>query len=162
MTFPLMFLAAITIVCGWLLPFGHLVSSNGHAYDIHLDTQVAVTSIIVALVAIALATWMYARDRQPVADMLARRFSTLHRAAYKRFYMDEIWLFITKKIIFRCVSTPLAWFDRHVIDQFMNFMAWATNASGESVQPIQSGKVQSYAIWFMGGIVVLTMILLLN
>ena len=162
MTFPLMFLAAITIVCGWLLPFGHLVSSNGHAYDIHLDTQVAVTSIIVALVAIALATWMYARDRQPVADMLARRFSTLHRAAYKRFYMDEIWLFITKKIIFRCVSTPLAWFDRHVIDQFMNFMAWATNASGESVQPIQSGKVQSYAIWFMGGIVVLIMILLLN
>ena len=162
MTFPLMFLAAITIVCGWLLPFGHLVSSNGHAYDIHLDTQVAVTSIIVALVAIALATWMYARDRQPVADMLARRLSTLHRAAYKRFYMDEIWLFITKKIIFRCVSTPLAWFDRHVIDQFMNFMAWATNASGESVQPIQSGKVQSYAIWFLGGIVVLTMILLLN
>lgn len=162
MTFPLMFLTAITIVCGWLLPFGHLVSSNGHAYDIHLDTQVAVTSIIVALVAIALATWMYARDRQPVADILARRFSTLHRAAYKRFYMDEIWLFITKKIIFRCVSTPLAWFDRHVIDQFMNFMAWATNASGESVQPIQSGKVQSYAIWFMGGIVVLTMILLLN
>lgn len=162
MTFPLMFLAAITIVCGWLLPFGHLVSSNGHAYDIHLDTQVAVTSIIVALVAIALATWMYARDRQPVADMLARRFSTLHRAAYKRFYMDEIWLFITKKIIFRCVSTPLAWFDRHVIDQFMNFMAWATNASGESVQPIQSGKVQSYAIWFLGGIVVLIMILLLN
>lgn len=162
MTFPLMFLAAIAIVCGWLLPFGHLVSSNGHAYDIHLDTQVAVTSIIVALVAIALATWMYARDRQPVADMLARRFSTLHRAAYKRFYMDEIWLFITKKIIFRCVSTPLAWFDRHVIDQFMNFMAWATNASGENVQPIQSGKVQSYAIWFLGGIVVLTMILLLN
>lgn len=162
MTFPLMFLAAITIVCGWLLPFGHLVSSNGHAYDIHLDTQVAVTSIIVALVAIALATWMYARDRQPVADMLARRFSTLHRAAYKRFYMDEIWLFITKKIIFRCVSTPLAWLDRHVVDQFMNFMAWATNASGESVQPIQSGKVQSYAIWFLGGIVVLTMILLLN
>lgn len=162
MTFPLMFLAAITIVCGWLLPFGHLVSSNGHAYNIHLDTQVAVTSIIVALVAIALATWMYARDRQPVADMLARRFSTLHRAAYKRFYMDEIWLFITKKIIFRCVSTPLAWFDRHVIDQFMNFMAWATNASGENVQPIQSGKVQSYAIWFLGGIVVLTMILLLN
>lgn len=162
MTFPLMFLAAITIVCGWLLPFGHLVSSNGHVYDIHLDTQVAVTSIIVALVAIALATWMYARDRQPVADMLARRFSTLHRAAYKRFYMDEIWLFITKKIIFRCVSTPLAWFDRHVIDQFMNFMAWATNASGENVQPIQSGKVQSYAIWFLGGIVVLTMILLLN
>ncbi len=160
MTFPLMFLAAITIVCGWLLPFGHFVSANGEAYDIHLDTQVAATSIIVAIIAIAIATWMYARNRQPVADMLATRFSTLHRAAYKRFYMDEIWLFITKRIIFRCVSTPLAWFDRHVVDQFMNFIAWGANATGESVQPMQSGKIQSYTMWFLGGIIVLTVMLL--
>ena len=103
---------------------------------------------------------MYARDRQPVADMLATRFNTLHRAAYKRFYMDEIWLFITKRIIFRCVSTPLAWFDRHVVDQFMNFMAWGANATGESVQPMQSGKIQSYTMWFLGGIIVLTVMLL--
>lgn len=160
MTFPLMFLAAITIVCGWILPFGHLVSANGEAYDIHLNAQVAATSIIVAVIAILLATWMYAREKQPVADMLAARFSTLHRAAYKRFYMDEIWLFVTKKIIFRCISIPLAWFDRHVIDQFMNFMAWSANAAGESVQPLQSGKVQSYTMWFLGGVIVLTIMLL--
>ena len=160
MTFPLMFLAAITIVCGWILPFRHIVSANGEAYDIHLNAQVAATSIIVAVIAILLATWMYAREKQPVADMLAARFSTLHRAAYKRFYMDEIWLFVTKKIIFRCISTPLAWFDRHVIDQFMNFMAWSANAAGESVQPLQSGKVQSYTMWFLGGVIVLTIMLL--
>ena len=160
MTFPLMFLAAITIVCGWILPFGHSVSANGEAYDIHLNAQVAATSIIVAVIAILLATWMYAREKQPVADMLAARFSTLHRAAYKRFYMDEIWLFVTKKIIFRCISIPLAWFDRHVIDQFMNFMAWSANAAGESVQPLQSGKVQSYTMWFLGGVIVLTIMLL--
>lgn len=160
MTFPLMFLAAVTIVCGWILPFGHFVSANGEAYDIHLNAQVAITSIIVAVIAILLATWMYARDKQPVADMLAKRFSTLHRAAYRRFYMDEIWLFVTKKIIFRCISTPLAWFDRHVIDQFMNFMAWSTNAAGESVQPLQNGKVQSYTMWFLGGVIVLTVMLL--
>lgn len=115
---------------------------------------------MVALIAIALATWMYARDKQPVADMLAKRFPTLHRAAYKRFYMDEIWLFVTKKIIFRCISTPLAWFDRHVIDQFMNFMAWSTNAAGEAAQPIQNGKIQSYTMWFLGGVIVLTVMLL--
>ena len=160
MTFPLMVLAVITIVCGWILPFGHFVSANGHAYDIHLNVQVAITSIVVALIAIALATWMYARDKQPVAEMLAKRFATLHLAAYKRFYMDEIWLFVTKKIIFRCISTPLAWFDRHVIDQFMNFMAWSTNAAGESAQPLQNGKIQSYTMWFLGGIIVLTVMLL--
>ncbi len=160
MTFPLMFLALVTIVCGWAFPFGHYISANGHAYDIHLDARVAATSIVVALIAIALATWIYARDRQPAAEMLAKRFATLHRAAYKRFYMDEIWLFVTHKIIFRCISTPLAWFDRHVIDQFMNFMAWSTNAAGEAAQPIQNGKIQSYTMWFLGGVIVLTVMIL--
>ena len=168
MTLPLMILAAITVVAGWLpmgeagwMPFGHFVSSNGLAYSIHLDMQVAVTSIVVALIAIGLATWMYASSNQSFAEGLAVRFSTLHRAAYKRFYMDEAWLFVTKKIIFGCVSTPLAWFDRHVIDGFLDFMAWSTNALGETVQPIQSGKIQSYTMWFLGGIIVLALVLLL-
>ena len=161
MTLPLVILAAITVVAGWAMPFGHLVSSNGHAYDIHLDTTVAATSIVVAVIAILIATWMYAGKTQPVADMLQKKFSGLHHAAYRRFFMDEVWMFVTKKIIFRCVSTPLAWFDRHVIDQFMNFMAWSTNAAGETVQPMQSGKIQTYTMWFLGGIIVLTAALIL-
>ena len=161
MTFPLMFLAAVTLVAGFI-PFGHFVSSNGELYDIHLDWSVAATSIVVAVLSIALATWMYAREKQPVADALACRFATLHRAAYRRFYMDELWLFVTKKIIFRCISTPLAWFDRHVIDQFMNFMAWGAQASGEELQPIQSGKIQSYTMWFLIGVIVLTLVLLIG
>ena len=161
MTLPLIILAAITVVAGWAMPFGHFVSSNGHAYDIHLDTTVAATSIVVAVLAIILATWMYAGKTQPVADMLQKKFSGLHHAAYRRFFMDEVWMFVTKKIIFRCVSTPLAWFDRHVIDQFMNFMAWSTNAAGETVQPMQSGKIQTYTMWFLGGIIILTAALIL-
>ena len=114
MTFPLMVLAAITIFGGFI-PFGEFVSSNGHAYTIHLKASVAVTSVVVAVVAIALATWMYARDRQPVADMLARRFPRLHRAAYKRFYMDEIWMFVTKRIrlhgltVMLSISSSISW-----------------------------------------------------
>ena len=161
MTLPLLILAAITVVAGWAIPFGHLVSSNGEAYDIHLDTTVATTSIVIAVIAILIATWMYAGKTQPVADMLQKKFSGLHHAAYRRFYMDEVWIFVTKKIIFRCISTPLAWFDRHVIDQFMNFMAWGTNAAGETAQPIQSGKIQTYTMWFLGGIIVLTAALIL-
>ena len=160
MTVPLAFLALVTVGAGFI-PFGRFVSANGHAYDIHLDWTVACTSIVVAVAAIALATWMYARDRQPVADMLAARFSRLHRAAYRRFYMDEAWLFVTKRVIFRCVSVPVAWFDRHVVDQFMNFMAWGANAAGESVQPVQNGRIQTYTWWFLSGIIVLTAVLLL-
>lgn len=159
MTFPLMVLAAVTCLAGFI-PFGHFVTGDGLSYDIHLDGGVAATSCVVAVLAIALATFMYARSEQPVADALARRFPKLHRSAYRRFYMDEAWLFVTKRIIFRCVSAPLAWFDRHVIDGFMNFLAWATRASAEEVQPMQSGRIQAYVIWFLSGIILLTLVLL--
>ena len=161
MTVPLMILAAITIVAGWILPFGHFVSSDGKAYDIHIDTGVAAISLVVALFAIGLATYMYARSSQPLADSLARRFSGLHKAAYRRFYLDEIWLFVTKKIIFNCISTPIAWFDRHVIDNFMNMLAAGTQACGTLIRPVQTGKIQTYTIWFFAGIIILTVILLL-
>lgn len=160
MTIPLMFLAAVTCLAGFI-PFGDFVSSNGEAYTIHLDGQVAVTSVSFAVVSIVIATWMYARSRQPFADKLAKTFSGLHRAAYHRFYIDEIYQFITHKIIFGCISAPIAWFDRHVIDQFMNFIAWGTNASGEEIRGWQSGNVQQYTMVFLGGALALVLILLL-
>lgn len=160
MTIPLMVLAGITCVAGFI-PFGHLVSSNGEAYTIHLDTTVMITSLCVAITSILIATWMYAGDKQPVAAMLAKQFKGLHKAAYSRFYLDEIWIFITKKIIFRCISTPIAWFDRHVIDQFFNFTAWGTNAAGEEIRGMQSGNVQQYCMWFLAGSLILTLILIL-
>ena len=160
MSFPLIFLAAVTCVAGFI-PFGHFVSSNGQSYDIHLNTQVAITSVCIAVVAIVLATIMYLREQQPIADRLAATFKTLHEAAYRRFYMDEIWMFVTKKIIFRCISTPLAWWDRHVIDQFFNFTAWSAQASADEVRGMQSGRIQSYCIWFLLGALVFTLMLLL-
>ena len=159
MTFPLLFLALVTCVAGFI-PFGHFVSSDGTIYDIHIEPSVAAVSIIVAVVAILLATGMYFRERQPVAAMLQRRFPRLHEAAYRRFYMDEVWLFVTKRIIFRWVSRPLAWFDRHVIDQFFNFTAWGANATAEEIQPMQSGNIQSYTIWFFVGIIGIALFML--
>ena len=160
MTFPLMFLAAVTCVAGFI-PFGEFVSSNGEAYTIHLDGQVALTSVCIAVVSILIATFMYMRKQQPVAEKLARTFKTLHTAAYHRFYMDEVWLFVTKKIIFRCISTPIAWWDRHVIDQFFNFIAWGTDATADEIRDMQNGSIQSYCIWFLSGVVILTLMLLL-
>lgn len=163
MTFPLMFLAAVTVVGGWqfILPFGHFISANGHSYDIHLDPTIAVTSVVIAVIAIALATFIYAKEKQPVADALARRFRGLWTAAYHRFYIDEIYQFITHRIIFRCISTPIAWFDRHVVDGFFNFLAWSSNAGSDSIRTLQSGRVQQYALVFLLGVLALILILLL-
>lgn len=159
MTLPLVFLALVTCVAGFI-PFGEFVSSDGQAYHIHIDPAIAAVSLTVSLSAIGLATWMYARDRQPVADMLASKFSVLHKAAYNRFYIDSIWLFITKKVIFRCISAPIAWFDRHVIDGFFNLCGKATAWLSEKIRPMQNSNIQQYTIWYLAGAVVLVIILL--
>lgn len=160
MTVPLIILSVITVTCGWVVNFGSFVSASGQDYQIHLDTQVAVTSCVIAVISIALATYIYKGEKQPVADMLYRRFPKLHRAAYKRFYMDEVYMFVTHKIIFRLVSTPIAWFDRHVVDGTFDFLAWGANESGESMRGWQSGDVRHYAVWFLSGVVALTLVLL--
>lgn len=161
MTFPLIFLAAVTCVAGFI-PFGTLVSSNGEAYHIHLDATVAVTSVLIAILSIAIATWMYARSSQPVADKLGKRFKGLHTAASHRFYIDEVYQFVTHKIIFRCISTPIAWFDRHVVDGFFDFLAWGTHATSDEIRDFQSGQVQQYAFVFLLGTLALIVTLLLT
>ena len=160
MTLPLVVLAVVTLGAGFI-PFGHFVSSNGTAYDIHIDTTVATTSLCVAAAGILIASWMYARGRQDVAESLASRFRTLHTAAYHRFYIDEVYQFITHRIIFRCISTPIAWFDRNVVDGFMNMLARGANGASYAIRGMQSGSIQRYCIWFLGGALVLTIILLI-
>ena len=160
MTLPLLFLSAVTCVAGFI-PFGKLVSSDGTAYAIHIDRGVAGVSLCVAAAAIALATWMYLRERQTVADALAARFRGLHKAAYHRFYIDEVYQFVTHRVIFACISAPVAWFDRHVVDGLMNLVARVTNGAAYVIRDMQSGSVQRYCIWFLGGALGLTIFLLL-
>ncbi len=160
MSFPLMFLAAVTLVAGFI-PFGTLVSSNGEAYHIHLDTLVASISVCVAVIAIIIATIFYRKPEQTIPNMLGKKFRGLHTAATHRFYIDEVWMFITHKIIFRCISTPIAWFDRHVVDGFMNFLAWSTQEASFSIRGFQSGRVQQYAYVFLIGALVIIVGLLL-
>ena len=170
MTIPLIVLCVITVgvgiystlggFLGWEGSFGSFVSASGKDYVIHFDTQIALTSTVIAILSICLATYIYKGESQPIADRLYKTFPKLHRAAYKRFYQDEIWQYVTHRIIFRCVSTPIAWFDRHVVDGTFNFMAWGANEAGESIRPWQSGDVRQYAVWFLTGTVALTLILL--
>ena len=160
MTLPLMLLAVVTIVAGFI-PFGHFISSNGEAYNIHLDWSVAGTSIAVAVVSIAIATYIYAGSRQPVADTLAHRFKGLWTAAYHRFYLDEVYQFITHRIIFGCICRPIAWWDRHVVDGFFNFLAWSAEATSDEIRGLQSGRIQQYTFVFLLGTLALILLLLL-
>lgn len=158
MTVPLVILAIITLFAGFI-PFGKFISSDGLAYTIHMDWAVAASSVGVAAIAIGIATFFYKKECD-VPSRLARMFPRFYQAACNRFYIDEFYLFVTKRIIFNCISRPVAWFDRHVIDGTMNGMAFATQQSARLIRGFQSGQVQQYAFVFLCGTLLIAALML--
>ena len=159
MLFPLIFLATVTVFAGWAIPFGNFVSSDGVAFHSELDMTTATISVVVALLSIALATVFYMKDSKTPAK-LATTFSGLHKAASHRFYVDEVYMFITKKVIFNNISTPIAWFDRHVIDATMNGFANVTQWTSRRIKGFQSGEVQHYAfVILLGAIMIAALVI---
>lgn len=156
MTIPLIILAVITLFAGFI-PFGDFVSSNGQPYAIHLDWNVATASIIIALIAIGIATFFY-KTKNDIPDRLQNMYLPFYNAAYHRFYIDEFYLFVTKRIIFNCVSRPIAWFDRHVIDGTMNGMAFVTERLSLAIKGLQSGQIQQYAFVFLLGTLLIVLL----
>jgi NADH-quinone oxidoreductase subunit L len=151
MTIPLLFLAAASCLAGFI-PFGEFVSSDGAVLQTHIHWEIAAPSIAIALTGIITAMVFY---RKPVLISQKIRLSlgSIHTAAEKKFYGDEIYMFITKTIIFNGISRPIAWFDRNVIDSSMNSIAATTNYFSEKIKWVQSGQVQLYTWWYIAGTV---------
>ncbi len=153
MSLPLVFLASVSVVAG-LIPFGKFVTWQGHEYIIHMNWSVACTSVVVALCGILLAMRMYLKENALPARVKAF-WPWLHEAALHRFYWDEIYLFITHKIIFNCICRPIAWFDRHIIDGTMDSFAIMANKASWAIRGFQSGSVQMYVWWYLIGALLL-------
>lgn len=139
------------------IPFSHYVTNNGVPFDTEFSISFSVLPVLVGVMGIAVAFLLYQKQNDR-AQKIAAALGGLYRAAYHKFYIDEIYLFITKKIVFNLVGRPAAWFDRNVVDGTMNGIAWTTGKISVAIKGIQSGRVQSYAIYFFGGVVLLTII----
>jgi NADH-quinone oxidoreductase subunit L len=156
MTIPLMVLAFGSIFAGFL-PFHALVTSDGMPFEAHIDWSIAIPSVLVGLVGIAIATMMYFKVSL-LPDKMANNFGSFYKWAYHKFYMDEVYLFVTKKIIFRYISEPVAWFDRHVVDATMVGIATTTEKTSHLIKGMQSGRIQQYGYVFVTGAIALVLI----
>lgn len=154
MTVPLMIFAAASTISGFI-PFNRLVTSDGSPFPLHTEWSVALPSILIAVAGTALA-WVMYRKPSGLPDRLAGSFKHAYTWSYNKFYMDEVYLFVTKRIIFNLVSRPVAWFDRHVVDGMMNGIAGMTTWISRTIKGIQSGQVQKYGYAFVSGVILLT------
>lgn len=156
MKIPIIILTVCTVLAG-LVPFGKLVTSDGSVLPTHMDPGFSIAPVILALAGIGLAAWLYKKETNKPRK-IAASMGALYKTAYRKFYIDEIYLFITKKIIFNLVGRPAAWFDRNIVDGFMNLVAISTAKTSEVIKVWQSGRIQSYTMYFFGGVAALAVI----
>ncbi len=156
MNAPLIILSICTVLAGFV-PISSWVTSDGAPLKSHINMGFSAFPVLMAAAGILLATYLYkTQNSRPQA--IASALGSSYRAAYKKFYIDEVYLFITKKIIFNGIGRPAAWIDKNIVDGFMNLLATTTAKLSAMIKGLQSGKVQNYALYFFGGIIGLALL----
>ena len=151
MLLPLLLLAVGAAAAGFI-PFGHFVSSDGTALENNFHLQFSIAPVILGLAGIFTAMWLYKKQNNK-PDKIVSSMKGLYKAAYNKFYIDELYIFITKNILFNLIGRPAAWFDKNIVDGMINATGNTTQFISEKIKGIQSGKVQQYAIYFLVAVV---------
>lgn len=153
MAIPLIILAVFAFGAGFV-PFSKFVTSDGVPYDAHINMQVAVTSVLISLVGIGIGFRLYFK-KNDIPDKIASSISTFYKWAHNKFYFDELWLYVTRNIIFKRISATIAWFDKKFVDGFMDSLAYVTQAASSTIKNFQSGYIQQYALAYLLGALIL-------
>ncbi len=157
MTIPMIFLAFMSIAGGYF-HFSEYISADKTPFQSHLDLPLAGIATSIGLVGIILAFIFYKKENN-LPERFAQTFGVFYKWTYHKFYFDELYLFITKKILFGVVGFSAAWFDKHIVDGTMIGIGNVTVAISNKVKGMQSGKFQDYAMSFVGGSVVIAMVI---
>lgn len=151
MMLPLVLLAVGAALAGFI-HFGNFVSSDGKPLESVFHLQFSIAPVLLGLAGIFAAFWLYVKESAKPAA-IAKSLNGFYKAAYHKFYMDELYLFITKKVIFNIIGKSAAWFDKNIVNGMVNITGDSTLSLSEKIKGFQSGKVQQYAIYFLAGVV---------
>lgn len=170
MDLPLVILAFLAMTAGFLgVPEalgGHNLihhwldleggSISEHAHDLNLERIFAGASVALALVCTFLSIYLFTKKRDCVGRMVDK-CKAIYTLIYNKYYIDEIYEALIVK--------PLHWFSRvvlwkgvdsGVIDGLgVNGTAKSAEFFGKLLGLLQNGMTNSYALYFMMGLVLL-------
>ncbi|MBI5267231.1 MAG: NADH-quinone oxidoreductase subunit L [candidate division Zixibacteria bacterium] len=179
MTWPLVFLAALSVCAGWVaLPWlEHGFSSfvyHGEPHHAEPEYLLMIVSTLVSLSGIGLAWLMYHR-KAISADQVAAKFKPIYTLLYNKYYFDELYdLIIVRPIVnlgnklwsfdanvvdgavngtawLTVVwSDAKQWFDATIVDGAVNGAGWLVRQSAAGLRFLQSGTLQFYALFIAG------------
>jgi NADH-quinone oxidoreductase subunit L len=147
MTLPLWILAALAMGIGIWFSVSHpeaAVASPGWLTPL---------AIAVAVAGIAFA-WLVYGLRAISADRLFERFAWIGEAAVERFWLDDLFALVYRRVILG-VSRATGWVDRYIVDGIVNALSAWTLTAGDRLRRIQTGQAQDYLYGIALGVLLL-------
>ncbi|HEX7158135.1 MAG TPA: proton-conducting transporter membrane subunit, partial [Edaphobacter sp.] len=165
MTGPLMILAVLSVIGGWVgIPFAFggsnevehflepvLAAGIANVANHSLELTLAAVSVLVSFIGFYIAYLLYYK-KPGTASAYAERFPALYRIVLNKFYIDEIYqtLIVTPLLMFsRLILGTLV--DAGIINGSAHLAGTTTRELGSLTRRIQSGNIRSYAGWLALG-----------
>jgi len=163
MTGPLMLLAILSVVVGWLnWPGVDAYSKFVYYGELHLEGASNIAqllsqswlSIVVAVAGIILSALFYYWHVFS-AEKVAMTFRPVYLLLKNKYYIDEFYGWIVKNILFG-LAIILKWFDDNIVDDGMvDGSGWVARKMGGLLSLTQTGYVQNYALVVFGAVAVI-------
>jgi len=161
MKFSLVLLAIFSIFAGFYAEkISHLLNYlaehklHDHAGGINLTFL----SLSFALIGLFSSYYIYAKAPQ-FTENVKKRFSFVYTTIKRRYYIDDIFEGIYRKILLG-LSVFSGWWDRHIVDGLVNWVIYTTGRIGRTLRVIQTGVIQDYLFYIVLGSIVLIVIIL--
>jgi NADH-quinone oxidoreductase subunit L len=127
-----------------------------------VDYVLMVVSVIVAMLGIVLAWFVYIRRAATLPALLGARLRPAYKVVYNKFYVDEFY----DATFVRLAVDGSRWvwhhFDERIIDGGVHGLAWLWQRIGTGLRPIETGRVQNYLLaMFIGVFVIVTLVVFL-
>jgi NADH-quinone oxidoreductase subunit L len=167
MTLPILILAVPSACIGWLtkdffqrtvLPWSaHAAAGSAEALETAGHGGAAWLPIVASLLAatgVGLAWYLYGMKRIG-AGYPEKGQPAWHKVVYDKFYIDEIYLFITKRVGARLIVTPIAWVERTIVNGIFDWVTAVIRRFAFLQGFLQSGQVQFYIATALAGLLII-------
>jgi NADH-quinone oxidoreductase subunit L len=127
-----------------------LVPSGIHPVSPEIDVVIAIIGLGLALAGIGIAWFLYGRESQAAGRI---GLPVVHRLLTKKYYLDTLYEdALTANVFYAKLCAMVDWFDRNVLDEFVEKTGWLTKNIGRAIVLLQTGQLQAYGMAMVIGV----------
>src|SRR3989339_404913 len=128
-------------------------SSGAGGHEASLELALMVTSVLIALIGIALAYLYYVKNPS-LPERFTARFAGLFRWVHNKYFVDELYDFVFVRGTLKAGAFLLKVADGWIIERLVNGTATVVKRTGDRLRKAETGYVQEYAFAIILGAII--------